>query len=105
MFDTHKCIKILKQEGLKEKQAESIVRIVSESREMDMSKVATKEQVEMVKMQVQTLEKRLDKFEITTNARFDRLEQTHRWIIGLMLTMMGMMMGIFGLVIKLAFFQ
>ena len=59
MFDTHKYIKLLMSKGLKEKQAESIVRIVSESREMDMSKFATKEQVEGIKMQVENLEKDL----------------------------------------------
>ena len=92
MFDTHKYIKILKSQGVKENQAETIVQLVSESREQDLSKLATKEQViavektiialekstkeqitalekttkaeiEGVKLQIAVLDKRMDKFE------------------------------------------
>lgn len=70
MFDTHKYIKFLKSKGIKEPQAESIVQLVSESREFDMAKVATKEQVDH-------LEKRLE-----------RLEQGQRWVLGLIVAIL-----------------
>ena len=84
MFDTHKYIKLLKSKGLKETQAESIVQVISESREFDISRLATKEQLENVKVQIDNLEK-----------RFDRLEQEvksgHRWIIGLIIGVLTLM--------------
>ena len=47
-FDTHKSIKYLIEKGIKEPQAESIVDIVSKSREYNFSKLATKDQLKMV---------------------------------------------------------
>lgn len=80
MFDTHRYIKFLKSKGIKEPQAESIVQVVSESREFDMAKVATKEQ--------------LDKFESYTKERFDKIEMEMKdlrkeirsvlfWVVGI----------------------
>lgn len=91
MFDTHKYIKFLKSKGIKEAQAESIVQVVSESRDMDMSRVSTREQVENVKEQVEGLKERIDKID----NRLDRIEQemktSNRWIIGLILAVLTLM--------------
>ena len=42
-FDTHKYIKALVAQGLKEAQAETIVTTILESRDVDLSKLLTKE--------------------------------------------------------------
>ena len=42
-FDTHKHIKALTNSGFKEEQAELIIRSLLESRESDLSKLATNE--------------------------------------------------------------
>jgi hypothetical protein len=47
-FDTHESIKFLMGKGFKETQAESIVKIVSTSREFDLSRLATKDQLDML---------------------------------------------------------
>jgi len=47
-FDTHKSIKFLIKKGIKESQAESIVEVVSQSRDHDFSKLATKDQLKLV---------------------------------------------------------
>jgi predicted nucleic acid-binding Zn-ribbon protein len=47
-FDTHKYIEFLIGKGLKKAQAESIVEVVSKSRDYDLSKLATKDQVKLV---------------------------------------------------------
>lgn len=44
-FDTHESIKDLVRQGFKEKQAKSIVKIVFQSREHDISNLATKDHV------------------------------------------------------------
>lgn len=95
MFDTHKYIKLLKSKGLKETQAESIVQIVSEGRELDMSRLATrdqldnlekstKDQLENVKIQICNVEKRLDRLE-------QEVKSGHRWIIGLIIGVLTLM--------------
>jgi hypothetical protein len=111
-FDTHKYIKTLMRQGMEEPQAESIVQIVSDSREFDLSRLATKDQLEIVKVQVEdvkervgnlegrveSLEERVIKFEDRVDGRFARLEQkvdvNLRWMIGLMVTVLGMLIHI-----------
>lgn len=56
-FDTHESIKALVEQGIKETQAESIVKIVTQSRERDVSNLATKEQVKAVENKVDAVER------------------------------------------------
>jgi hypothetical protein len=44
-FDTHESIKFFIGEGFKEKQAESVVKVVSKSRSFDFEKLATRDQL------------------------------------------------------------
>ena len=100
MFDTHKYILLLMSKGIKKEQAESIVQVVSASREMDMSKFATREQVEGIKMQIENLEKRFDRFEIEIKQEMKDLRQEMkdlrqeirvilRWVIGLVVSIIA----------------
>jgi hypothetical protein len=47
-FDTHKSIKFLVAKGMKTAQAESIVEVVSQSRDHDYSKLATRDQLKLL---------------------------------------------------------
>jgi len=52
-FDTHKYIKELQASGFNEKQAEVIIKSLLESRDYDLSKLATREQVNEIKSDLQ----------------------------------------------------
>ena len=47
-FDTHKYIKSLQESGFNEKQAEMLVKSILESRDFDLSILATREQVSKI---------------------------------------------------------
>jgi hypothetical protein len=49
VFNTHEYIKALMKVGVKEKQAEVIVKGLLESREYDFAKLATKEQLDSIR--------------------------------------------------------
>ncbi len=100
-FDTYKFIKIIKNAGLTEEQAEAIVNTVAESREYDFSKLASKEQIDM---HIQHLENKFDsKFELA-DQRFESIEKNMatkedlhkleatllKWMIPLLITIIGM---------------
>ena len=51
-FDTHKFVKSFTVTGMKEEQAEAIVAAIVESRDQDFSKLATKEQIDALKLQL-----------------------------------------------------
>jgi len=59
-FDTHKYIKSLQESGFNEKQAEMLVKSLLESRDFDLSILATREQV--------------SKIESNLNAKIDKVE-------------------------------
>jgi len=59
-FDTHQVIKSFVIAGLKEPQAEAIVNAIVQSKDYDLSKLATKEQLELVKQQIANLENKMD---------------------------------------------
>jgi hypothetical protein len=74
-FDTYKYVKDLMHKGAKEPLAESIVQIVSASRELDMSKLATKDQLESLQKQYEKFEHNVEKAFAKVDERFVRLEQ------------------------------
>ncbi len=51
-FDTYKFVKSFMAAGLKEKEAGAIVEAIAESREYDFSKLATKDQLELVRQEL-----------------------------------------------------
>ena len=87
MFDTHKYIKLFKSKGIKEQQAEVFIQAISDSLDMNISNLATKEQIADLSKRIDQLEKRIE-----------WLEQGQRWMIGIMLSILA-------LVVKIAFFQ
>ena len=66
-FDTHKYIKSLQESGFNEKQAEMLVKSLLESRDFDLSILATREQVAK-------FEGKIDKVESNLNAKIDKVE-------------------------------
>lgn len=56
-FDTHQIMKSFINAGIEEVQAEAIVMAIAQSKDYDLSKLATKEQLELVKQQVTNIEK------------------------------------------------
>ena len=85
-FDTHKSIKLLISQGVKESQAESIVEVVSQSREYDMSQLATKEQLNLV-------EEKLKRKIIT--AQNNVLKWIMPFLTGIMLSMLAVTAKLF----------
>jgi predicted PurR-regulated permease PerM len=66
-FDTHKYIKSLQESGFNEKQAEMLVKSLLESRDFDLSILATREQVAR-------LDGKIDKIESNLNTKIDKVE-------------------------------
>jgi septal ring factor EnvC (AmiA/AmiB activator) len=73
IFDTHQIIKSFINAGIEEVQAEAIVMAIAQSKDYDLSKLATKEQLEFVKQQVANLEKYIEK-NMTTKEELAKLE-------------------------------
>ena len=98
-FDTHKYIKSLQESGFNEKQAEMLVKSLLESRDFDLSILATREQVAR-------LDGKIDMVESNLNAKIDKVESNLekkiievkydilKWIIPIMLTNVAIMVGI-----------
>jgi capsule polysaccharide export protein KpsE/RkpR len=97
-FDTYTHINELKKAGFKEEQAASIIKSLMDSRETDISHIATKDQ--------------LNKFESSTNIRFAKIEgdiaslknemkamilETHastlKWMVGTMIAFAGIILA------------
>ncbi len=55
VFDTHSAVKRLMLKGVQEEQAEEFVNIISEINNVDMSKVASKEQVAVLEKDVENI--------------------------------------------------
>lgn len=60
-FDTHKYIKSLQETGFNEQQAEILVKSLLESRDFDLSILATREQISEVKTEIAQLDSKLSK--------------------------------------------
>jgi len=123
-FDTHKYIKNLQETGFNEQQAEMLVKSLLESRDFDLSILATREQISEVKIEIAQLDSKLSKeisaireqvSEVKSDlqkdiaevkselqkeiaATRDEIKQSKvdmlKWMLPLMSTMMAMMLAI-----------
>ncbi|MEI6557749.1 MAG: coiled-coil domain-containing protein [Rhodospirillaceae bacterium] len=66
-FDTHRIVKRLKLAGFTEEQAEAVTDAVQDAAALDLSRVATKDQV-------MALEARVDRLDAKFEAKFDQLD-------------------------------
>jgi hypothetical protein len=122
-FDTHSAVKRFILSGLKEEQAEAIVQTISESREYDLSNLATKTDLigtekklddkitgveQRLDARITAVEQKLDaKFsELTIDIANVRIEieksknETLKWFIGIAITLVGTMTGIMTLLFR-----
>ena len=87
-FDTYKHINDLKNAGFEEKQAAVIIKSLVESRDNDISHLATKEQVEnginLIKEQMKSLATKEEFKDIQINLI--------KWMIGLMIAFTGIIL-------------
>ena len=116
-FDTHKYIKSLQESGFNEKQAEMLVKSLLESRDFDLSILATREQVSKteaslekqisaIREQVARLDGKIDKVESNLEQNIivlkselkERISSIKhdmiKWIVHMMLTIVGIAVGI-----------
>ncbi len=105
-FDTHKYIKSLQESGFNEKQAEMLVKSLLESRDFDLSILATREQVSKIESnlekqisaireQVTQLDGKIDKVESNLEKKIIEVKyDILKWIIPIMLTNVAIMVGI-----------
>ena len=95
-FDTYKSVKALVAQGFKEPQAEVIVNAIAESREFDLSKLATKEQVNAL---AKVVEEKATKEQV--NALRDEMRaliaESHasilKWMVATMITFSGVIIA------------
>ena len=83
-FDTHKYIKSLKETGFNEQQAEMLVKSLLESRDFDLSILATREQVAEVKSDLQK------EIAATNDAIKQSKVDTLKWTLPLIMTAISM---------------
>jgi SMC interacting uncharacterized protein involved in chromosome segregation len=85
-FDTHKHIKEFVKAGMPETQAEAIVELVLKSRDYDLSKLATRDQITLVshkiessrvefKSDIERLEQKIESSRVEFKSDIERLEQ------------------------------
>jgi hypothetical protein len=78
-FDTYQYITDFKKQGFNEEQAKLIVRSILESREYDLSKLATKEQISTLKtvmdIRFDAMEEKFNSMEEKFNGKFDAIEE------------------------------
>jgi len=73
-FDTHKYIKSLQESGFNEKQAEMLVKSLLESRDFDLSILATREQVAQLNGKIDKVESNLEKQISATREQVSKIE-------------------------------
>ena len=71
-FDTHKYVKEFVKAGMPELQAEAVVKLVSESKDYDLSKLATREQIVLFKQETKNDIEKLDQ---KVESSVEKLEQ------------------------------
>ena len=78
-FDTHKYIKSLQETGFNEQQAEVLVRSLLESKDFDLSFLATREQIVQLDNKIDSYRKdtktEIDSLRKDTKAEFDSLKK------------------------------
>ncbi len=72
-FDTHEHVKALITAGLKEPEAEAIIKTLVNSREYDFSKLATKEQVAILERAIAVIQQDMEK--LATKEQLAHLEE------------------------------
>jgi hypothetical protein len=100
-FDTHSAVKRFILSGLKEEQAEAIVQTIYESRDYDLSNLATKTDLIITEKK---LDDRISKLAIDiANVRGEiekSKNETLKWFIGIAITLVGTMTGIMTLLFR-----
>ena len=105
-FDTHKYIKSLQETGFNEQQAEILVKSLLESRDFDLSILATREQVSDVKKEIAQLENKLGKEISATRVQVSAVKSDLqkeistvkydilKWMLPLIFTVIALVAGI-----------
>ena len=76
-FDTHRIIKALQKQGIKELAAQAIVDAIVEGKEMDLRHLATKSDIAKVREEI--LASKID---------------TIKWMVGLLVAQTGLIIGL-----------
>lgn len=101
MFDTHQHVKDLQSAGFNEKQAEVIVKSLLESREVDMSHLATKDQVSALDNKINDIDKKIDISVAKLETRISETQNsTLRWMLASMFTFTSIIIGVIIAAIK-----
>jgi phosphopantetheine adenylyltransferase len=98
-FDTHKYIKSLQETGFNEQQAEILVKSLLESRDFDLSILATREQISEVKTEIAQLDSKLSKeiSEVKSDLQKQIVQVESnilKWMLPLMFTVIALVAGI-----------
>jgi hypothetical protein len=98
-FDTHEYIKSFKQTGMKEVQAEAIVKAIKESRDFDFSRLATKDQIKLLQSEIKGVEQRLEQKIETSEERLRgeiKASETTviKWVFAGLIPLMGLLIHI-----------
>ncbi len=95
-FDTYKHINELKAAGFEEKQAAVIIKSLVESRETDISHLATREQVSELKTDIALIKEQMKSF--STKEELKDVQITLiKWMVGLMIAFTGIILAGFQL--------
>jgi peptidoglycan hydrolase CwlO-like protein len=107
-FDTHSAVKRFILSGLKEEQAEAIVQTIYESRDYDLSNLATKTDLietekklddKISKLAIDIANVRGEIAQVRTEIEKGKNE-TLKWFIGIAITLVGTMTGIMTLLFR-----
>lgn len=91
-FDTHEQVKNFQKAGFKIDQAEVIVHAINTSREFDLSRLATKEQLQHAE---EKLTAKIDNLKTELHGAIkDSTTTILKWIITLMISMFGVFIGV-----------
>lgn len=83
-FDTYKAVTLLKEQGFTKKQSEGIIKVIQE---VTLSGVATKQDVQDVRAEIQDLENKITK-NLSDNLKFQIIQTIA--IIGVMVALFQM---------------
>lgn len=124
-IDTHKFISSLKKDGVKQGAAETISKILDEVSNTNESRFTSKEQTEKVETKLEAkidklgtkIDARIDKLETRIDAKIDKLEtkfdvkfeainarltETNRWLLTLVVSVIGLIASVAGLAITIS---